>query len=60
MPVSDSPMKRGLNHLIPARTAELQLQVFRRPHFGPVPESLYRVYSPLRNHLEKSQSCLAP
>jgi len=43
MPVSDSAMNRGLNCLTPARTSELQLQVFRTPHFAPVPRSPYRV-----------------
>lgn len=60
MPVSDSPMNGELTCLTAARTAVLQLKVFRRRHFSPVPGNLYRPYSPLRNPLKRSQTCLAP
>lgn len=60
MPVSDSPTNRGLNCLIPARTAEFQEQIFRSIHCTLVPGNLHRMYSPLRNHIERFQTSLAP
>lgn len=33
---------------------------FRGPHCALVPGNLHRMYSPLRNHIEGFQTCLAP